>query len=865
MRRTYGIRKWYTFTVVTLFLLCAIIVLPFFSVNAEHSIDSMTKYLSRNFEKYTVTEDFSSDVYKDFADYISSDSRVKVVSDDLSIDGFKSLAINTLECEWSDLNLNKEKIAFRMSVKIDSNFHNTMNIIFETQDSETGISLDAGRFLTITSDHDESGITKTILQNHRGELLAELNNDIRYKITAYFTKGSNTYDVIIEGNDAEENIVKKDNLFVSDVYIIKDLRLLVSDDSDSSVQAPYIRIDNLELYVKEKAYAQQYSSQSKGSIDSIKVPEISEDNSIAVYVNNTKIHFPYQPMIKNGKVYVDAVTLYKCLGFKTEYDVLNAKYSFENENVLISGSVSDTNVMITNKLTQIEQVCTLSSSPVAYEDTLIVSSNFINETINAKIWFDESSSTFVITTGENKRDNILKAVNGMLFMNGEPYYEISFNKYDLFRQILAEYVVDSDYPDANQQIVAAEAALADLHADGFRSIRVFCSSDLLKGIMYDSDEMNLYFKAMDRMFELCNKYDIKVVVCLNLISDIFTPKQYISKTGWISMDETIIELVSDENSISRQNLYKFIDKLITRYKDEEAVLMWELHNEGNTLADIGSHITKVCYSVLQLGDFYRACSDRIRAIDSVRLISSGDSILKAAQMHLLNGVLRGDSQSDWNTDNKSERLTALWILNNNLDVVSAHTYSIGNAGLNSDSIYIDDSGILSQYGFAFLRDEATKIFKPLYCGESAGTLDSQLDNYVQINLDYINNIVDSKVQLTHWWTFRSDKIGDQEISSLQCDSGLVYDAIRAANAELKSRYIVNGAQQDNTNNFWNDPYFSVVNEANITDGQEFLKSISLKNKIINFSIIAFSLINVAIVLLIITTKFNFHKETDNIK
>lgn len=863
MSRTSYERKKYLFAVTVTFFLCVMLVLPLFPVNAQNSVSDMSKYFSCDFEKYKVNDSFVSSI-DNAADYMDSSSLLKVVSSDLSLDGSKSLAINKTDMRWWAWNVNKESIAVRFSVKIDENFNNTLKIMISTQDAATNTEGNGGTFAVITTDLDEDGNNKAVLKNHTGKTIMTLSTDIRYIITAYFTKGSNKYDIVVDGNDGEEDSVFIDNKFASTLYTVTGMRIAVTDNTPAENINPdvlsYIRIDNVEVYVKGKKYAQKYSSQQTGEIPTISLPQEEDSSDITVYANNKRLYFQNAPVIKNKNVFVDGVALYKCLGFNVSYDKLGAVYSMENDTVKISGAVSSNEVSILNKLTDEIKKINVNNSHEPYGDTFFVSVNFINETINAKVWYDKAHKMLVITTGKYKKDNLLVSLNNALYMNGEPYYEISFNKYDLFTQIMADYVPNSEYKDDSQRYSAAKAALEQLSRDGFKTIRVFCSSGALAGIMYDSDEMNLYLKAMDEMFDLCDMYNIRVVVCMNLISDVFTPKQYISQSGWVNKNESTVDLVADANSESRQNMYKYLEKFINKYKDRDTVLMWEIQNEANLKADIGCQITDVSYSLLQLSEFYRDCAAKIREFDNTHIISGGDAILRPAQWHLLEGVMRGDSVCDWNVDTAEQRLKALWVLNKSLDVMSTHTYGIGMTSLSNESIYIDESGELSQYGFSLLMNESHLLSKPLYNGESAGTMDTSLDNYVDINVDYLDSIIENGVQLTHWWTFRSDRAGFNDPTSWRCDSGDVYNAIVAANKRIKETYIVNEVWEGNTNNFWNDPYFDVIKTEDIVDGMSFIQDTSLKMKVKNVIITASALVLTAISLLIMSTTIKIKKK-----
>ena len=88
----------------------------------------------------------------------------------------------------------------------------------------------------------------------------------------------------------------------------------------------------------------------------------------------------------------------------------------------------------------------LTYAPTVIDDVLMIPLNMINEAINAKVWWDEESNTVTVTTGSAKEDNILRNINGKLYMNGEPYYEISFLYEDLARIVCNAYYRSPENP-----------------------------------------------------------------------------------------------------------------------------------------------------------------------------------------------------------------------------------------------------------------------------------------------------------------------------------------------------------------------------------------------------------------------------------
>ena len=410
-------------------------------------------------------------------------------------------------------------------------------------------------------------------------------------------------------------------------------------------------------------------------------------------------------------------------------------------------------------------------------------------------------------------------------MNGEPYYEISFNKFDLCYQLAAYYNNDTSYPTEEFRYQAAESALKQLNELGFKSIRVFCTNSLKEDILYSAEAKEKYFEVMDTMYDLCDKYDIKVVASLGLIDSMFLNKKYVENVGWVNDQESIYNLIVNEDSIARQNLYKFLEEYISRYKDRKTILMWEILNEGNLEADVGPTVRKVKYSLLQLSEFYKDVTDKIHSIDPNRLVTGGDSITRPAQWNLFQSTMEGTGINDWTVDTKEERLKALYLLHRGVDVISTHTYNIG-AEYGFDTYYRDENGEIVPFGFEYLLEEAKILGKVLYNGETAGSvgatqdMDSSDPKYMEGRIKYLDLIVDSGVQLTHWWTFRSDRQGFNDGDTWRNDKGPFLDAIVKANKELQERYKVNKAKDANTQEAWEDEYFLVIDENKVVSGQK---------------------------------------------
>jgi len=65
--------------------------------------------------------------------------------------------------------------------------------------------------------------------------------------------------------------------------------------------------------------------------------------------------------------------------------------------------------------------------------------------------------------------------------------------------------------------------------------------------------------------DLCDKNDIKVVYCLK--SEGFTDTAIVPGKGWVYGEEQMRELVANPDSRGRIELYRYIDDVVSRYKN----------------------------------------------------------------------------------------------------------------------------------------------------------------------------------------------------------------------------------------------------------------------------------------------------------
>ena len=324
-----------------------------------------------------------------------------------------------------------------------------------------------------------------------------------------------------------------------------------------------------------------------------------------------------------------------------------------------------------------------------------------------------------------------------------------------------------------------------LHQWGFKSIRVFMHSSLRAGILTDMDKRAKYFEVMDRIFDLYDQYDIKIVACMGLIAGDF-----------VAEGENVWNLICEKDSESRKNVREYIRIFTERYAKRKTVLMWESDNENNLGSDVGIQIQRPCASIRQIGDFYEDIRDTFKKYDPDRLFTGGDSIFRNEQWHLYEGVKKGMDHSNWVRDTLEDRMKAYMLLDRAVDVISMHTYSVGKT---DDTFEIsEDDKTKVKLDFNLLMAECERMGKPFYNGETAVNADDTDSFTIKENEAFLDSMIDAGVQLTHWWTFHCDRQGFHDGYGWDLTYGPILDNIINANRKIQEIYCRNGAEEDNT-------------------------------------------------------------------
>jgi hypothetical protein len=373
------------------------------------------------------------------------------------------------------------------------------------------------------------------------------------------------------------------------------------------------------------------------------------------------------------------------------------------------------------------------------------------------------------------RDDVLSIKGGQFFLDGKPFAEISFNKFDLFWQLYDQLVAEKPLEAANPLVQAQDKALRDLHEMGFRTIRIFALPWGPGGPAAYADppkRQNLY-AALDKTLELCEAHDIRLVWSLSAGS--FTDTTLEPGKGWVYGEEQERELFSNPESRGRKLLYRYIDETVSRYRHRKAVLMWEISNELTLEADIGDR-NRVFNgqrkpSLKDVAGFFDDVAKRIKSADPLRLVTSGGSNMRESQWHLYLG-------QGWKKDTFEEQFACFELLyaNSAVDVIDIHSYPNNQPGYaiadkDGKRIWLDNKGYMAI---------AKRLGKPLMIGElglhatpkTEKKLWDETPDYFESFDDTaaakpwvvktLNDVIEASVPLTYWWCYQSDRSGDRK-------------------------------------------------------------------------------------------------------
>lgn len=758
-----------------------------------------------DFEKCKANADYTNVIENGTYSNLSTDSKVMVVTGDSALSGRASLKVDICDLRWEDFHAEDKSFIFSFSFKLDKSFAQSLQFMISTQDSLTDLESEAGVVLSIKN--DASG--NPILQGADMTVLRHLKWDTFYEVELAVERGTDKVYVSVNGEE-----LSKTFRFISRIYFIDGLRISSAYEEDVSRHG-FWTVDDIQIATKGRSYEQMFSVQSPGSYVPISLPKADSESSFRVFVNGTQIGIS-DYYVSSQTIYLSAAQFFRSIGVSYKYNEEQKLLNVENERVKVCVSVPGSEA-------EINGVTVTLTNPVRLVDNVVmISPNFINEVFNAKVWWDQSANLLLITTGTYKNDGILRKISSKLYMNGEPYYTVGYNGMDLFEDVLSRYLNPAN-TTVESWTKEAEALLTRLKQSGVRTVRISCASSLLPDFTYDDVSMGKYLEAMDALMDILDTYEIQAVVCLDLSSSVFLSKELVPRYGWISGNEVEADLVAKSASESRNVMYAFVEKFVTRYKNRNTILMYEISNGANLLADTGAYHKKATYSLAQLASFYTDCAKLIRQYDSQRLVASGDAMLLPYQwslyQHTMDGKASGQVDAQGLTVDMEETfLSVLWLLNESLDVISIQTPDEAVHHMNAFyNIQSSDSDVRD---YLYYLQVSSRLGKALYNSSATN----------QTGLLSLDNAISCGVQLSFW-------------------KDLPDEAFAQGNLDIQTRNMINMAESENTDVIWKGSSVDVFNPADVIADSKTDDRDVIWNSFVRFAVLSAVLVLVSCLIL----------------
>ncbi len=209
--------------------------------------------------------------------------------------------------------------------------------------------------------------------------------------------------------------------------------------------------------------------------------------------------------------------------------------------------------------------------------------------------------------------------DGVLLRHGTPYRGIGVNYYDAFVRKLRN-PADDTYEAGFAQLGAHGIPFARLSIGGFRG------SDFQ---LYVSDKSE-YFRRLDRLVQTAEKSHV------GLIPSLFWNISAVSEIVHESPERW-----ADKSSETRQFMRKFTRDVVSHYSDSPTIWGWEFSCELSLPVDMKPGTAKYPLSY----DTFRSAAldfaQVVRAIDSERMVLTGNSLPRPAAYHNASGGGRG--------------------------------------------------------------------------------------------------------------------------------------------------------------------------------------------------------------------------------
>ncbi len=741
---------------ITAWILTLVMVLGLLPLTAvaatEVTAPGETTYIEMNFDRCPTKTEFVSNMKVSHLGgsiaYLGGHSVMPTRDDAIDT---KSLRIQSSDWRWWGLNCSEDRFEITFSIKFYEGAQNQIRLVVGTTDPRTTIEgLDGWIIRVDTVDGSP------VLFNRSEEAVYRFEYNKQYDVKLDLTLGKAEYDITVN-----EELVCDDTPHFSPIGVIGAFRWQFENCD--------VMFDNFLFKAFGRVYPQEFSTQAPGDMptdDYYPAPYVY-DGVYRVYHNTERQDFSAKDVVVNA-------------------DATEAYLNVDKVVPLVKGDATYANVDGKRTVSDGKNTVDLTSYLTVKDGVSMLSLTDINKIFGAKVWLDNTEHMIFLTTGSMMNDNFLRACGYRYVMNGEPYYELSFNKFDYATNLYTYFFGGKGVEAGGEEWLANEIqSLKTLSENGFKTIRVFGNNSwtMQPDAIRTKEGKEAYFAYMDYMLDLCDEYGIRVIFSLFLNATIFIDYQLVDGVWVNASGDTIQDMVAYPETGARQVVYDYLDEIIGRYKNRETILMWEVSNEMNLDADLRTIAGGLTVSALQLGDFYEDVTEYIHTIDQNHLVDTGDAVLRGSQYNLLASTMAG-TEANMKSDTAEENAKIMYIINHGIDVISTHL-----GGTDYTSFYENHMACSRAFD------------KPLYVGETSADIGAsgdirQADSF-EYQKDHLAQILETGPQLSTWWDFDaplSDPTYTRQWNVTLTTTPDLFYAIADTNRQLKEKYVVNGVK-----------------------------------------------------------------------
>lgn len=407
------------------------------------------------------------------------------------------------------------------------------------------------------------------------------------------------------------------------------------------------------------------------------------------------------------------------------------------------------------------------------------------------------------------KNDVLSVQNGVYYLDGAPFAEIGWNKFDICWLFWDEINAGRSLTDTNDMVMKQRSSIQELAQAGVKTIRLFGCVHGSKFSSWISAYNNPLkhescWLPLDKTLDICEEFNIRAVI--SLMCENFVDR---------NTTENVRELVADSTSVSRQMLYQYIDETVNRYKNRRGVLAWEVSNEMTNKCDImpGTRINsdgERLPTMAQMSTFYKQVGRRIKAIDNLRMVTSGGSYLRE-MAYGLSIIPQSETPAAWpiNRDmyTQYKNMYKLVYDNSEFENVDIHFYMrkapnyqirandgtdfmMNEIRFNTLSTAIGKPLMLGEYGA--LPKERTNTDYWLTGHDWFETFTGESDSAQMYVQDACDRAVNSGCRLIYWWCYDShrpqDQVDPQRMDLDVTRTPVLFQKVIDANRRLKQKY-----------------------------------------------------------------------------